>query len=238
MKMSFKKILTAFALIASFSTTTFAAPTCVLMEFTDETRFEAIGSAAMLSEQVLYNLISSGKFSIKEAKTISSDMKARLYEERNEEFRIVKQAMETEDYDLLFGGLAFDEKYAKSITSAELNQLVNPDIIKQIGEENGADYLIQGTINELGAGTNHGTKKQVNVLMVKATLRLIKVSSGEVIWGKIVEAEEKNIDVVDRWFSSTDGLNSDMHQKAIEAAAKKISEALIEDFERGKLFVK
>ena len=52
----------------------------------------------------------------------------------------------------LFEGRGFNEKWAQSIASARLGQIVSPDIVGSIGRQHNAEYLIQGTILNLGSG--------------------------------------------------------------------------------------
>ena len=252
-------------------------PTCVLMKFTDDTRFDKIESAAALSDLVMEKLISSGTFNFKETKVINEDLEKRLYDERAEEFANAKWSMYYGNFSVLFEGAGFDEKKAQSIATATVGQFVSPSIIASIGQANGADYLIQGTIQNIGSGNwlNNkvqniitgvntassimgstaasnlmgslgplGTLANVSVketgIGVQAELRLIKASTGEVVWHKSVTGAQtqKQTNLGGIVKIGSDKLNSDMYYKAMDVTAQLITDALVSDYNAGKLFVK
>lgn len=128
------------------------APTCVLMKFTDDTRFDLIESGATLADMVMLQLVKSKKFNLSETEVIPDDMEKMLYEERAAEFANAKMAMANGDYNTLFDGPGFDEQYAQSIATARLGQIVDPKLTAAIGRQHGAEYLIQGSIINMGTG--------------------------------------------------------------------------------------
>lgn len=127
-------------------------PTCVLMKFTDDTRFVKIESAPSLSDLVMEKLLISGKFNFKETKVINADMEDMLYEERALEFKNAAQAAAGGNYSTLFEGAGFNAEKAQTIATAQVGQFVSPSITSAIGRQHGAQYLIQGTIINLGTG--------------------------------------------------------------------------------------
>ena len=137
---------------------------CVMMRFTDDTRFDRVESTGTLSDLVLEKLLNSGKFNFKETKVIDQNMEKLLYDERVTDFRNARAAMNWGDYNQLFEGPGFNEKRAQSIASAQLGQIVSPEITKAIGTQHNADYLIQGTIINLGTGN------WMNADMMKASM--------------------------------------------------------------------
>lgn len=157
-KKKITKFLTAAVIAATCSIcpTALAAandnPTCVLMKFTDDTRYDAIESAENLSDLVMEKMIASGKFNLKETKPLSEDMEKMLYDERTVELRGFESAMRSGNFTALFEGPGFSESKAQSIATASLGQTVTPAITKQIGDAHKAEYLVQGTIINLGAG--------------------------------------------------------------------------------------
>lgn len=152
-----KKIAMALTLLA-FSNTIVAPatyadnPTCVLMKFTDDTRFDRVDSAGMLSELVMEKLVNTGRLNFKETKVINQDIEKMLYEERANELRNARRAMNWGDYNTLFEGPGFNENMAQSMATATVGQIVDPDLTAPIGKNNGAEYLIQGTICNIGTG--------------------------------------------------------------------------------------
>lgn len=80
------KVLTstvAALLVGSVTTlTAFANPSCVLMRFTDDTRYDRVESAATLSDLVMEKLLNSGKFNFKETRVIDKNLEKLLYDEK------------------------------------------------------------------------------------------------------------------------------------------------------------
>lgn len=274
-------LMTALAVSACMQVSTAFAnesPTCVLMKFTDDTRFDKIESAATLSDLVMEKLLMSGVFNFKETKVVPEDLEKRLYDERAEEFANVKWSMYYGNFTPLFEGDGFDENKAQSIATASVGQYVTPWIIRSIGQTNGADYLIQGTIINIGTGNWMNTKvqnivngvNQASALLgstaamnlmgalgplaglassfdvkeggigVQADLRVIKASNGEVVWHKTVVGKKvsKEIGVGGVVKIGSDKLSSDMYYKAMDDTAQIITDALVADYNAGKLFLK
>ena len=258
--------------------TAFANPSCVLMRFTDDTRYDRVESAATLSDLVMEKLLNSGKFNFKETKVIDKNLEKLLYDEKAAVFQNARYAMNYGDYNTLFEGQGFNEKWAQSIASARLGQIVSPVIVSSIGRQHNAEYLIQGTILNLGSGDWMENKiadaaqyantamsmmggsgaanmmgplgplsslaSSINVkktgIGVQADLKVIKVSTGEVIWQKEVVGKDtqKQISLFGGIKIGSDKLNNDMYYKAMENTAQIIADTLITDADAGKMFVK
>lgn len=276
------KVLTstvAALLVGSVTTlTAFANPSCVLMRFTDDTRYDRVESAATLSDLVMEKLLNSGKFNFKETRVIDKNLEKLLYDEKAAVFQNARYAMNYGDYNTLFEGQGFNEKWAQSIASARLGQIVSPVIVSSIGRQHNAEYLIQGTILNLGSGDWMENKiadaaqyantamsmmggsgaanmmgplgplsslaSSINVkktgIGVQADLKVIKVSTGEVIWQKEVVGKDtqKQISLFGGIKIGSDKLNNDMYYKAMENTAQIIADTLITDADAGKMFVK
>lgn len=127
-------------------------PTCVLMKFTDDTRFDKVDSAGMLSDLVMEKLVNTGKLNFRGTKVINQDIEQMLYNERATELRNARRAMGWGDYNTLFEGPGFKENMAQSMATATVGQIVDPNLTAPIGRNNGAEYLIQGTICNIGTG--------------------------------------------------------------------------------------
>ena len=258
--------------------TAFANPSCVLMRFTDDTRYDRVESAATLSDLVMEKLLNSGKFNFKETRVIDKNLEKLLYDEKAAVFQNARYAMNYGDYNTLFEGQGFNEKWAQSIASARLGQIVSPVIVSSIGRQHNAEYLIQGTILNLGSGDWMQNKiadaaqyantamsmmggsgaanmmgplgplsslaSSINVkktgIGVQADLKVIKASTGEVIWQKEVIGKDtqKQISLLGSIKIGSDKLNNDMYYKAMENTAQSIADALIADADAGKMFVK
>ena len=151
-----KKIL-AFIIVgffAVFNSVVSAAekPACIFMRFTDDTRFAKVESAASLSDLVMEKLIASGKFNFKETQVIDADMENILYTYRAAEFKNASNSVKSGNLDILFEGVGYNENFAQSIATAKQGQIVLPEITSKIGNQHGAEYLIQGTILNIGTG--------------------------------------------------------------------------------------
>ena len=129
-----------------------ANPTCVLMKFTDDTRYDSIESADFLSELVMEKMIASGRFNLKETKPIDKNIENILYDEKIRDLNLIEEGMASGSFDELFEGSGFKEDKAQSIATASIGQFVSPNITSDIGESHGASYLVQGTIINLGTG--------------------------------------------------------------------------------------
>lgn len=177
-------------LIFLMTTSTAAAnPSCILMKFTDDTRFDLVESAASLSDLVMEKLIANGKFKLMETDPIDENIEIQLYNEKLRDLKFLEDAIKkaetpaevppVENSDIesakkstaaenatakkiappvidltpLFEGVGFDEKRAQSIATAQVGQIINPEITSAIGKAHNADYLIQGTIINLGTGS-------------------------------------------------------------------------------------
>ena len=138
---------------------------CILMKFTDDTRFDKIQTTDTLSDLVLDKLLNSGKFNFKETKVIDENMEKQLYEERVVEFQNAAKAMKNGDFNTLFEGQGFSEEWAQTISTARIGQKISPDITSQIGKAHNAKYLIQGTIINVGTGDwlNDDARKAMQV---------------------------------------------------------------------------
>lgn len=281
MRKSLKVLASTMAALLFSSTVTltaFANPSCVLMRFTDDTRYDRVESAATLSDLVMEKLLNSGKFNFKETKVINKNLEKMLYDEKAAVFQNARYAMNYGDYHTLFEGQGFNEKWAQSIASARLGQIVSPVIVSSIGRQHNAEYLIQGTILNLGSGDWMENKiadaaqyantamsmmggsgaanmmgplgplsslaSSINVkktgIGVQADLKVIKASTGEVIWQKEVVGKDtqKQISLFGGIKIGSDKLNNDMYYKAMENTAQIIADTLITDADAGEMFVK
>lgn len=137
----------AAAVEASFHT-----PTCVLMRFSDDTRFKALESNERFSDLVMEKLLESGKVRLQVQTPINKDVEDMLYNERSQEFIDAKRAIESGDLSAVFEGQAFSDETANTFSTAEQGQTITPSLTGRIGKENEAEYLIHGTIVELGKG--------------------------------------------------------------------------------------
>lgn len=127
-------------------------PTCILMKFTDDTRYDEVNSAEELSMRVFNELSNKGIFRLTETNPIDEDIENLLYDEKIREYRILEEAMKINQFNALFESIGFNEDKAQSIATAQVGQFISPNITSKIGKEHEAEYLIQGTIINIGIG--------------------------------------------------------------------------------------
>lgn len=128
-----------------------AKSSCVLMEFTNNTRFKGLQPEKILSDLVMEKMIASGKFNLKETRPLAQETADLLYDENIRLIGGMEAAMEDDDFTPLFERLGFDSQdQAASISVAYKGQIVTPSLTAQIGEAHNAEYLAQGTIFNIG----------------------------------------------------------------------------------------
>ena len=271
----FVKSCAAALLVSFMCTTAQAAPSCVFMKFTDDTRFTKAESAASLSDMVMEKLVASGKFNFKETKVIDQDMEQLLYEGRTAEFRNAEAAARSDNFDTLFNGAGYSEASAQDIATARLGQVVDPSITSAIGKAHGAEYLIQGTMRGIGTGDWMDTQIQEAINLVKnfsnslgsalsstpvggivgsmdfsqnvtkfgvqADMKVIKASTGEVVWQKLVTGKktkkQSNVGFgLLKFKVGSDKIDNEMYNEAMDDAVQQIADSLTEAADKGELF--
>lgn len=235
--------------ILAISATVFAeTPTCVILKFTNDTRYKNIDSAAVLSDLVMEKILASGKFNLQETTPIAEDIEAMLYDEKQRDILNAESSIKSGNLNILFESGTFDAKHAQSVATAEVGQIVSPEITSVIGRNRGAEYLIQGTIINLGNGRHFESAgggyspyvaEKVSAIGIVADVRIIKAATGEVIWRKTATGTKKNSLVQVGVFKfGSSKLNAEMYNTAMERTAQEIVDGLLEDLEAGKLFAK
>ena len=232
---------TAFAL-------SYDMPTCILMKFSNDTRFQSIDSASVLSDLVIEKMLKTEQFNLRETKPIDQDMETQLYREKIRDIENAKRGIIAGNFNALFEGPGFDPSLAESIATAEVGQYISPSITSAIGREHGAKFLIHGTIINMGSdffedefGNNNGgllyLHQKESALGIQTDLRVIDAETGEVIWRKIVTGvDKKAMTQVGMFKFGSSKMTSDMYSEAIEDAAQKIVDAMTTDIH--KLFFK
>lgn len=252
-----------------------AEPSCIMLKFSDDTRYDQVNTAAELSDDVMIKLINSGKFNLSADEPIEADIAAYLYDEKVSGYEAMEAAFESDDFDEVFEEI-LDGRKAQSIATAQVGQIISPELTSSIGKKNNAEYLIQGTIINLGVGNwmreDYSTmSRAINMastftgmsgstsavggssplgsvatfdvkktgIGVQCDVRLIKASTGEIVWSKRVlgVATQKMIDIGVAKFGR-EKLNNELREKALDEASTKIVAALIDDLDAGKLFAR
>ena len=143
--MKISKIISLIAAFITFSNPISYAntnnPTCILMNFTDDTRYEEVNSAETLSLQVFNELLNKG-FTLTETNPIDENIEKLLYDEKVREYTVLENAMKNNEFNSLFESPGFNEHKAQSLATAQVGQFISPEITSAIGEEHGADTRI------------------------------------------------------------------------------------------------
>lgn len=244
MMKKFFVILTAL-FVSLISATAFAEPTCIMMKFANDTRYQNIDSASALSDLVLEKLLASGKFNLVESKPLDEDIEMQLYNEKERDILAVENGLKVGNFNELFQNGTFSTKYAQSIANAKVGQIVSPSIISKIGKAHNAEYLIQGTIINLGDGRDEISDDDSVVafkrsaVVVNADVKIIKAETGEVVWRNIANGSKSN-NLFQYGFLKvgTAKINAEMYNSAMEECAENIVKNLLKDLDAGKVFVK
>ena len=257
----FFSALIAVVMCAVASTAFAEEPTCVMLRFTNDTRYKNVDSASVLSDLVLEKLLASGKFNFVETNPIDEDIEAKLYDVKARELANAAQSMEDGNLNALFEGPGFDPEQAQSIKNAEAGQIISPEITAQIGKDHGAEYIIQGNVINLGNGTwidenvdlassltdlassslgvpgFEGFGKTTAGIGIQSELRIIKADTGKVVWKKVVMGKEtkSRTDVGVFKFGSAK-LTSEVYSQAMENTVQKIVDEMLKDLDDNKLF--
>ncbi len=105
-----KKIITLAVTVAlifsiNFSSALAADETCILIKFSNDTRYQSLDTAAVLSELVLEKLLANG-FNINESKPIDEDMEQKLFYEKSAELVNAEKALANKNLSLIFENLS------------------------------------------------------------------------------------------------------------------------------------
>ena len=222
-------------------------PSCVMLKFDDATRFAKVDTAGTLSELIMEKLVNSNKFNMP---LYTNSVKY----DRLAEFKANKASVDNGDYNGIFESEEFGENRVQAIDSAMVGKIVNPKVTKEMGEATGAEYLLQGTITNIGTGEylngnlvylafipnvyNMFVGKNKGLAVI-ADVRMIKAGTGEVIWQDTVvgRADQYQYDVGLFKIGSLK-LNNETYFKAVNSAAEKVASAVIEAADKGMLFAK
>ena len=222
-----------------------AAPTCVMMKFTNDTRYQNIDSAAVLSDLVMEKLLARTNLNFVETRPLDKDLEVALYDEKARDILATETGAKRGNFNILFENGTFDKNHAQSIATAKVGQFISPSITSQIGSQYGAEYLIHGTI--LSMGNNFmdseifipyfgSLDEKTSFINIVADVKVIKAATGEVIWSKTVIGTKSNSRVANLAGSSK--LNSEMYVGALQNCMEEIIKIFQEDLKANKIFVK
>ena len=92
-------LISAFVLTMALNTAiASASPSCIMLRFEDDTRFDKVETTNTLSDLVLEKLLNSGKFNFKETKPINESLEKKLYDEKANELENLQWSLRYGDY--------------------------------------------------------------------------------------------------------------------------------------------
>ena len=217
-------------------------PSCVLMKFTNETRYESLDAGDVLADLVLEKLIASRHFRLTEMQGIDGDAEKMLYDKDAKAEEEIRNARESGNLNAIFEGSGFGNSNAASISQARKGQIVSPEITSAIGRQHGVDYLIHGAVLGIGAGKKESLFRLFGndsaKISVLGELRVIRASTGEIVWSR-QEAGSGSQDsavVLGAAFGSAK-LNSNSYSRAMNEVAQKLVDALVADMDAYKIIL-
>ena len=253
-------ILTALFILSS--TASAQDPTSIMLKFSNDTRYKNVDSASVLSDLVMEKLLATGRFNFRETKPIDEDMEAMLYDVKAQELLTITSGTRSGNLNALFEGADFNGEHYHTIGSTEIGDIIDPRITSKIGNAHGAEYILQGNVINLGNGqflnddiedigkaldvasriagfggfSMH--QKQAGV-GVEVDLRIIRASTGEVVWRKNVLAKKITaLTSVGVLKAGSAKLTSELYSEAMEEAAQRITDTLIGDMQARMLIAK
>lgn len=128
----FFAVIVALIICAATSPTFAEEPICIMLRFSNNTRYKNIDSASVLSDYVIEKLLASGKFNFKETKPIDEDIEAQLYDIKTRELLNLTTSLQSKNLNALFEGQGFDITQAQTIGKAQVGQIITPSITSAI----------------------------------------------------------------------------------------------------------
>lgn len=245
------------------SSTAFASdPTCIMLRFSNDTRFKNVDSASVLSDLVMEKLLATGRFNFRETKPINEDIEALLYDVKVQELLNITSGLQSGNLNALFEGADFNGKHFDTIGSTEVGEIIDPRITSKIGNDHGAEYILQGNVINLGNGEflnediedigevldmagklagigGVSLHQQQAGIGVQTDLRIIRAATGEVVWRKVVLGKQiTTLTSMGMLKAGSAKITSELYSAAIEDAAQKITDAIIGDLHARMLIAK
>lgn len=128
-------------------------PACVMLDFADETSYKELNLDERLAQHVLDRLMEGDKVRMKSNLLMDADLPGALAESRVRENEACMSALQAGDYSGVFENPYFASGGA-TVEDAREGDVLDSSITRRIGEESGAEYLIQGSVLQLGEGIN------------------------------------------------------------------------------------
>lgn len=229
--MFLKKICKIAVLLMCFCGNTSALeslPNIAFLQFVDNTQYSQLNTRNVFSELLLNELIELNDINIVEHGVINEALEEEKY--LNNDNTLMNNAAENGDFAFLL-----ENQRHFNIYSTKLGDFIPLDSAKRIGEKYCADYLLHGTIDNLGTEEEINTelmpiiglKKVDYYLTATATVRLVEVETGKVIWlcksCGVAKDRKYDAEIIS---AGADGFNATMYDKALAESAHNIAKEL------------
>lgn len=253
-----------FVICPFMDTTVHAAGTnyCVLMKFVNNTRFKRLAPEIKLSDLVMEKLVSSGKIKLKETRPIDKKIFTELYDANARSERVVAKAEKGNFNDLFENKQAasISEAYQGQSISPELTSRIGKahgadfliqgtilNVARGASEDQKTSMAaglagifagkMGGSAGNIAGDILRNTNKIYTGVNIQCDLRVIKSSTGEVVWSKMVTSASKQekLKVGDIFSSGSDQMSMNLYELALDQAAQKIADELLNDVDKGIL---
>lgn len=216
-------------------------PTCILLSFSNDTKYKKIEVEIPLSDLILEKLMESDLFSIRETYPIISHIERKLYNTEIQFLEDVQKYVQKGDLGIFFESDIFNNRQANSISTAQKGQIIQPEIMRKIGKDNSVEYIIHGTVTKMSSDVTHDAyflpflgevKTQKNGVGIECELRIIQADSGEVILCKKAMGMSTDASIGTKSMKfGTEGNSTKNFNMALESVSEKLINLLKEDKE-------
>lgn len=232
-------IFTVIVLISCQAHAIERVPAMVFLRFTDNTPYREMETSYIMDDLLLDRLLSIEAFCIMERSAAEDVLK--IEDRLNVTDAGLDKAVAANDFSYIFNASNND------LTVKNEGEFIDSEITGNIGKKHHADYILHGSIDYLGKNSktimvplhSFSFESSTPYLEAVVTIRIIKASTGEVVWVKKEKGVSKDSLVKFRNASwGTGDFYNLLFYEALDKISQKISKALIEDLQSQQLILK